>query len=130
MVTKQFGEVELIRDECPKGTVLREDEYGVVLEEYLDNYGKRVDVLCTFEKNCTLQNKEDLYNCLVEARKYKPNLNVPIYIKVESKSEESESEEQVAKNIACYVCVVEHSRTHPWDFVPRKKCIQCDNTSD
>ena len=31
MTTEKFGEIEMIRDETPKGIILREDEYGVTL---------------------------------------------------------------------------------------------------
>lgn len=116
MTLKKFGEVELIRDETPKGIIIREEEYGVVLEECLDNNGRKVDVLHHFPKECTLKNKEDLYNCLVEARKYETDLNRPIYIKIPTEVKQEESENQNAQRRALIERLVERSGTHPWNF--------------
>ena len=116
MRSEKFGEIEMIRDETPKGIILREDEYGVVLEECLDNNGRNVDVLIHFPKGCTLQNKEDLYNCLVEARKYEPDLNKPIYIKVPTETQQTQSEDEETQRRARIEKIVERSGTHPWNF--------------
>lgn len=116
MTTEKFGEIEMIRDETPKGIILREDEYGVTLEECLDNNGRNFDVLIHFPKECTLKNKEDLYNCLVEARKHQTDLNKPIYIKVPTEAKQEESEEDDARRRAEIARIVERSRTHPWNF--------------
>ena len=119
MTSEKFGVIELIRDECPKGTILREDEYGVTLEECLDNNEKNVDVLIHFPKSCTLKNKEDLYNCLVEARKHESDLTKPIYIKIpyeSSEPTETENKEEEAAKRAHMERVIERSGTHPWNF--------------
>lgn len=116
MTTEKFGEIEMIRDETPKGIILREDEYGVTLEECLDNNGRNVDVLIHFSKGCTLKNKEDLYNCLVEARRHQPDLKRPVYIRVPTDAKQEESENQEAQRRANIARIVERSRTHPWNF--------------
>ena len=116
MTSETFGEIEMIRDECPKGIIIREDEYGVVLENCLDNNGRNVDVLIHFPKGCTLKNKEDLYNCLVEARKHEPNLKKSVYIKVPTEAKQEESEDKDAQRRTHIEKIVERSRTHPWNF--------------
>ena len=116
MITKQFGEVELIREGWAKGAILCEEEDGVLLIECLDNNGKNIDVLYRFPEGATLRNKEDLYKCLVEVRERVKDLNKTIYIKVLTEPIQTYSKEEERKRKAYLEHMIARSGTHPWNF--------------
>lgn len=130
MITKEFGEVRILQENCSvEGFVLREKEGRVVLEEYFDSEGNQVDVVQEFEFGMTLKRKEDFCECLKEARIYEPDFNVPIYIQAlqESGNEEKEKEDIKRK---CYECMNGWNISHPWSFtLPQDRCKECRNSN-
>ena len=125
MTTKEFGEIIVALDEYPKGITILEDENGVVLAEILDDKGQDINVLHKFEEGYTLRNKENLYDCLVTARKYEKDFTVPIhitYVGLASGNVDAGDEE---KKKTCRKCVVDWVIQYPWAMFPKSKCEQC-----
>lgn len=80
MLSERFGEVVIIqRDDYPVGIVIRERNNGIILEQHFDSTGNNEDILHLFD-NSTIWNKEDFLNSLTVARKYEPDLSIPIYV--------------------------------------------------
>lgn len=139
MLTKEFGEVRILRDNCSvEGFVLREKDGRVVLEEYFDTEGNQVDVIQEFKFGMTLKKKEDFSECLKEARIYEPDFNVPIYIQAlqnrsedeDKEVEEEEKEKEEAKR-KCYECMNEWNISHPWSFtLPKDRCKECRSSKN
>lgn len=116
MLTKEFGEVEIVQEGYPVGLVIRQNEANdVVLEENFDTTGENVDVVHVFndeEMNVDLSVKTDFYFCLALAREYEPDLSCPIYIKTSSSQSKEESD---AEKKARFMRCAEWSGRHPWD---------------
>ena len=125
MTTKEFGEIIVALDEYPKGIAILEDENGVALAEILDDNGRDINILHKFEEGYTLRNKENLYDCLVTARKYEKDFTVPIYITcvlhtLGNVSASNEDEER-----RCKKCIADWIGQYPWAMFPKSKCEQC-----
>ena len=130
MKTKEYGEIVVLfpGEEIPSGLVLREgDDKSVVLEQH---YGERdVDVLHLFEL-CNLHNKEDFVECIIIARQFEANPDIPIFILADKKVSLPEDVEEIKcsqeSKARCLACAVKWNLRHPWDISPpREKCEQC-----
>lgn len=114
MEMEKFGEVENVnlRYMYPIGYVLRQQEDGVVLEEYLDHKGLRVDTVHQFGEDLRLDREEDLKKCLKVAREYEPDLENPIFVDVGISSEEEMRLEKEKRDSIIHA--VENSRIRPY----------------
>ena len=114
MFVRGIGEVEFVWKNVPAGGFfLRESNGVVLLEEYLDAEGKSVDVVHQFDEEYTLNNETDFGLCLSEARKYIPDMNVPIYIQTPS-ARRTEEAAEMDKHKAELSKVVENCLKRPW----------------
>ena len=114
-MTTKFGEIKIVCDENPIGIILREDKNGVVLEEHFDEEGQRVDVIHQFDEDFTILNPQCLKECLEEARRYVPDLNVPIFIRKIVKTDEEKKKEEEEKK-AYFMRLAESSQLRPWNY--------------
>lgn len=114
MFVNGIGEVEFVWKKVPEGGILLREENGVVLlEEHLDAEWKNVDVIHQFDEDYSLYNRADFGECLVEARKYVPDMNIPIYIQSPSVryKEEEDSEKQRKEEL---MRIVDKTGRQPW----------------
>ena len=121
MFIRGIGEVEFVWKKVPVGGYfLRESNGVVLLEEYLDEEGKSVDVVHQFDEEYTLTDKISFSECLAEARRYVGDFNIPIYVQTPSerrKEEEAEKERQKSELAA----VVENCGRRPWKGIMNLK---------
>ncbi|MBQ2836192.1 MAG: hypothetical protein IJE68_05105 [Clostridia bacterium] len=80
MVYERFGKIVFIaRDNFSEGFLIRETGEGLVLENYLDSKHINIDVVAEFEK-ANFGVGADFENLFTQARKYVPDLKVPIHV--------------------------------------------------
>lgn len=117
MYTKEFGEVEVVWGEYPKGVLIRQTEEVILLEEHFDDQNENVDVLHRFPEDMRLFDKGDVRECLAKAREYEPDFNVPIHIMRLTEPQPENPEEKRAN----YMSIIEHSARCPWNPIPARK---------
>lgn len=85
MYVKEFGEVKVVWGKFPKGFLIRQtEEEAILLEEHFDEENENVDVVHRFPADMHLHNQNDFRACLIKAREYERDYNVPIYIMCEN----------------------------------------------